>query len=143
MSGRRVRADWFYYNPYSREEIAEREFERLRNSPRPSRSVNLPIRFNHGVSLPGCVEGDEINGDGSRGRVSGEEVADDDDVVSGRGAGAPIDNAYADELEVHSLGSGQRATTIREFLSDVWLTEASLSGDIPELHGYLLGRLGL
>lgn len=98
-----VCSDWFYYIPYSCKAIAEREFEILGDSPRPMRPVNFQTGFDHDVSLPGLEEDDENDRNDITGRMSGEQIADDD-VVDDRSAETPVDNAYADKLEVYPVG---------------------------------------
>lgn len=142
LSGRGVGADWFYYNPYSRKAITEREFEVLRNSPRPIRPINFPSGFDHDVPLPGWDEEEGSDRSSSEGRMEGEEVVEVENIEADN-AEEPAANARACESEDRSVGSDQRTAIIRDFLVDVGLPESSLSGEVSELRGYLRGRLGL
>lgn len=122
--------------------ITERKLEILRNSSRPVRPFNFLTKFGNDIQLPGWNTDNESGRISSDGRKSGKGAADDN-VVDDIRAKAPVDNAYADRLDVHPSGFGRRAAIILELSIDVGLSESSLSGDVSKLRGYLRGRLGL
>lgn len=94
LSGRRVSADSFYNYPYSCEAIAKREFEILRDSPRPVRPATFLKGFDHNVPLPSSDidNGNDCNGCDAR---MSFEAYSNGYVVDERGTEATDDSAYA------------------------------------------------
>lgn len=70
--GQGVRADWFYYSPYSCKDITESNFEILRDSLLSALYVNFPSEIDHDILFCSWEKDNESNRDSSIGHVSGE-----------------------------------------------------------------------
>lgn len=139
--GREVRAKWFYYSLYPRKAVAEREFQILHDSTLSFYTVNLSTGFSYDFPLPSGKRDDEINRDGSDGRMSRKEILDDE-AMNSKNAEVLVHTAQIGALGVHLVESGQRDGIICKLLLDIGPSKENFLGSVAELRGYSRGWLG-
>lgn len=126
--------------------ILEREYQTLCRLQRPVRPANYQTGFDHDVEIPKWEEDED--GRVRNDRIDGGDV-DLGQLVERNDADAGWASYYEDYSVVPITGRNQaegnvtRTAIVCKLQIDIGLPESKLSGDLPELRGYLLGRLGL